>query len=756
VRPARRLRPRLWHALRRLWIGARRLLRDPRGLPRASRLALAFGQTLALLATVWMLAVATWEIAAPFGPGREAVSASVTLGGENMLRWGTGLPVTEHTLSTPTTDNVSFEHPFGVYWTAALFRALFGHHDWVCRLPALLFSALTPGLVYALGRALYGPLAGGLAALAFVATPIALTTAQLNGFEVPLLFGALLACVGTVRMRQTGRRGWGVVAWLGMALSLNSDWPALGFVAALLSILLIRLFVFRANRREFDAGARLFAWASVLTVTLIVYYAWVFFHAGRLPVAFTPAPDLILLKNDFGARALAARRELLDSLFPPLIPAVTAVAVPAMIGRSLLLRRDVELVPLALFAMGALQLAWFNGKTELGMVLPHAFAGFFAISAGALFHAVTGLFAFGKRRLSRDSLPSVRFPWVALGLCAVPFGVLLPAALDALRASRKAGTSLTPEGSSTPVDRQLVAAFRFWSSRLADDAAVVLDRRVAPALWMPWVLGRPIRTKASAWSRNKDRYVALDARYADSGELRTRAQASELLVLGPYFLFDRARPSGPASVFAIEQREPTLFERLFVSTNHAVREVVADPFHTYEVREVLGQTPNPAPGIAPRTWDQIRVAHNLAVSLGDVAGAAALRQRLVDSLDTRPATEYQDGTRLLGIRLDRGASEMLHLYFESRGPADQRFVVRSRAPNEKPPALLRDEHAPELGAPSFPLRDSWQIGYLYSLAIELSPARAPEKIVGSWLATNSDIPILPKNLAPEITLLVRP
>ena len=737
-------------------MGSLRLLRDPRGLPRASRPALAFGQTLALLATVWMVAVASWEIAAPFGPGREAVSAAVTLAGENMLRWGTALPVTEHTLSTPTTENVSFEHPVGVYWTAALIQAVFGHHDWVARLPALLFSALTPGLLYALGRALYGPLGGGLAALAFVATPIALTTAQLNGFEVPLLFGALLSCVGAVRMRQTGRRAWGIVAWLGMALSLNSDWPALGFVAALLSILLIRLFVFRAGRRDFDAGARLFAWASVLTVTLIVYYAWVFFHAGRLPVAFTPAPDLVLLKNDFGATALASHRELLDTLFPPLIPAVTAVAVPAMLGRSLLLRRDVELVPLALFAMAALQLAWFNGKTELGMVLPHAFAGFFALAVGALFHSVTGLFAFGKRRLSRDSLPSVRFPWVALGLFALPFGVLLPSALDALRAARKTGTSLAAEGPSKPVDRKLVTAFRFWSSRLSDDAAVVLDRNLSPALWMPWVLGRPIRTKASAWSRNKDRYFALDARYADSGELRTRAQASELLVLGSYFLFDRARPSGPATVFAIAEREPTLFERLFVSTNHAIREVVPDPFHTYEVREVLRQRPNPAPGVAPKTWEQIRVAHNLAVSLGDVEGATALRKRLVASLDTRPATEYQDGTHLLGIRLDRGASEVLHLYFESRGPADQRFVVRARAPNEKPPALLRDERAPELGAPSFPLRDSWQIGYLYGLAIELAPARAPEKIVGSWLSTNADLPILPKDLAPEVTLLVRP
>jgi len=714
------------------------------------------GQTLALLATIWMFAVALWEIGAPFGPGREAVSASVTLGGENMLRWGTALPVTVHTLSTPTTENVSFEHPFGAYWTAAAFRAVFGHHDWVCRLPALLFSALTPGLVYALGRALYGPLGGGLAALAFVTTPIALTTAQLNGFEVPLLFGALLACVGTVRMRQTGRRGWGLVAWLGMAMSLNSDWPALGFVAALLSILLIRLFVFRAGRRDFDAGARLFAWASVLTVTLVVYYAWVFFHAGRLPVAFTPAPDIVLLKNDFGAKALAARRELLDALFPPLIPAVTAVAVPAMIGRAILLRRDVELVPLSLFAMAALQLAWFNGKTELGMVLPHAFAGFFALSAGALFHAVTGLFAFGKRRLSRHSLPSVRFPWVALGLCCVPFGLLAPGALDVLVASRKTGTSLAAEGGSKPVDPRLVTAFRFWSSRLADDAAVVLDRSVAPAMWMPWVLGRPIRTRASAWSRDKDRYVVLDARYADSGELRTRAQASDLLVLGSFFLFDRARPSRPATVFAIAEREPTLLERLFVSTNHAIREVVPDPFHTYEVREALGQTPNPAPGVAPRTFEQIRVAHNLAVALGDVEGATALRRRLTDSLDTKAATEYQDGTKLLGIRLERGASEVLHLLFESRGPADQRFVVRARAPGEKPPLLLRDERAPELGAPSFPLRDSWRIGYLYGLAIELAPARSPQKIVGSWLATNADIPILPKNLAPEVTLLVRP
>ena len=309
VRRAPRRRLRLQRALFRFAIGTQRWLRDPRGLPHGSPLTNALGQTAALVSALWLLAVGLWEIAAPFGQGRDAISSVIAVAGESMVRFGTALPVSEHGLSQPTLENVQLEHPFGVYWISALFSSIFGHHEWVCRLPAVIASALTPLLLYALGRALYGPIAGGLAALSFALTPLTLLLSQVNGFEVALLFGALLAGLGQVRLRQTGRRGWTVVALIGIALALNVDWPALPFVVCLLAALFLRLYVFRTPKRDFEAGTRLFAWATVFTATVLAYYSWLFFDAGRLPEALAPAPALLLGKGTESAALLAARRQ---------------------------------------------------------------------------------------------------------------------------------------------------------------------------------------------------------------------------------------------------------------------------------------------------------------------------------------------------------------------------------------------------------------------------------------------------------------
>jgi 4-amino-4-deoxy-L-arabinose transferase-like glycosyltransferase len=136
------------------------------GLPEASARELRLGRALALAASTVFFLVALWEIAAPFGAGHFAASSAVTLAGENMRRFGTLLPVTDQPVGIPTTADCYCHHPFGIFWTAAAFVSVLGHHDFVCRLPPLLFSALTPLLLYALGRALWSPISGALAAVA--------------------------------------------------------------------------------------------------------------------------------------------------------------------------------------------------------------------------------------------------------------------------------------------------------------------------------------------------------------------------------------------------------------------------------------------------------------------------------------------------------------------------------------------------------------------------------------------------------------
>ena len=740
-------------------IGVRRWLTDPRGSPHATPLGTALGQTAALVAALWLLAVGVWEIAAPFGQGRDATSSSVAFVGENMLRWRTVLPVAEPGFGRPTLHDVALDHPFGVYWLSALFTGIFGHHTWAARLPGVLGSALTPILLYALGRALYGPIAGGLAALAFALTPITLTLAQVSGLEVPLLFGALLAAVGHVRLRQTARRGWIVVALAGIALSINIDWPALPFAVCLLTFVFVRLFVFRAPKRDFEAGARLFAWGAAITAGALAYYLWLFFDAGRLPEALTPSPSIVLGKigAEESAASFLARRELLLSLFTPLVPLFTAFAAPLMLGRAIFLRRDIELVPLALFVLAGFQLALLRERTDTTQVLPHAFAGYFALGVAVSYASLHSLFSRAGRRWfpSYGALRTQLAIALGLGFLCVP-AVLSPDALNALTTARKTGGRTN----STAVELQnadKAAAFAFWSSSLASDAGIVIDANLLPVPWIDWVLRAPVRNKESDWPRDRDRYFALDGRFADSTQLRRFAQSSAAEVVGPFFLFDRTRKAGPVRVFNIARREPAPLERLFRSTHHSIHEVVTDPFHAYEVRDYLAEAPNPAPTARPETLEQLRVAHNIAYARGDIVRARSLRDALVGALDRTPAIEYQDGTQLLGVSLERGASDVLSVYFESSGPADQRFVVQSRL--EAPPKgslLPLNRTVKEVGVPSFPPRDAWRPSFLYSVVIEILRRPGRERFMGSWIATNADVPLLAKDGEREVSLTVLP
>src|SRR5690606_18848667 len=104
------------------------------------------------LSTLWFTAAAVWEIAGPFGAGHVAASASIGIAGENMFRWGILAPVLDYTLEPPSPRDYYCHHPWGIFWTTAVLTKLFGHWDWVCRLPPVLFSAATPPLLYAIAR----------------------------------------------------------------------------------------------------------------------------------------------------------------------------------------------------------------------------------------------------------------------------------------------------------------------------------------------------------------------------------------------------------------------------------------------------------------------------------------------------------------------------------------------------------------------------------------------------------------------------
>ncbi|AUX46329.1 uncharacterized protein SOCE26_078340 [Sorangium cellulosum] len=117
---------------------------DAHGLPAASRLERRAALAVAAVATAWFTLAAAWEMFGPLLAGHYASSASVGIIAENMLRWKILGPVWEYTAARPTPDMYYCHHPWGIFWTTAAFLEIFGRHDVICRLPAVLLSAATP------------------------------------------------------------------------------------------------------------------------------------------------------------------------------------------------------------------------------------------------------------------------------------------------------------------------------------------------------------------------------------------------------------------------------------------------------------------------------------------------------------------------------------------------------------------------------------------------------------------------------------
>ena len=183
---------------------------------RATAIALAFALAVALLAPLGPLAANRFH-------RDEAIYSSwgldIASGRDVMI---SGSPV---------------DKPPLFFYTQALSFRLFGPTEVAARMPSLVASVLSVGLTYTLGRSLYGPSAGVVAALLLAASPFAILFAP-TAFTDPMMVVWILAgCLMAVK----GHWGWaglfiglaavtkqqGVLfAPLTLGLGLNSDFKS--------------------------------------------------------------------------------------------------------------------------------------------------------------------------------------------------------------------------------------------------------------------------------------------------------------------------------------------------------------------------------------------------------------------------------------------------------------------------------------------------------------------------------------------------
>jgi hypothetical protein len=726
-------------------------------LERAARIVVAG-------ATAWFAVAVSWGLFGPVTGGHASVVGSRGIMGENMVLWHIWAPVREYTFGPPTPATYYPDHPFATYWVIGGLTKLFGRHPFVPRLEPILMSVATPPLLYAIGRWLWGPLAGALCALVYVTLPITLAFGSFPGFEVPLVFGCLLTMWGYLHFTEKWQTRWLLVSLVGVTWTANTDWQGSVFLGVVLGSLMVMHYLLP---RWFGSppGRPFGQWwaltASITTVTVLVYLAY-FVHIE--------AVDKILAQEALRERGreapllqvLGARSYWIDLAFTPVGVTMGKIALPIFLFRVIFMKRTVEVFPLAILVMSAISYARFKNGADAHFYWPLPFAPYCAMSFGVV---ATAVVAIGKWVLGHYGWADPRRMLIvgtfsAAGALAL---AMLPDGVRGLSYGRATGGRFNDRGRRIFQDLDKSVALE-WMTRQMEGAPRVQLHSSMHWNWSnDWALHRPVAGVDGLPSRVasmvEDRYFVADLKFVSAADYQKLAAQFHLIVVEQYALVDRVSPWAPADGYVLDSREPTALEWYFVSGVDPILSVRSDPWYTWEIREQFGQTPNPPPDAAPATPEELRIAHNVAVAAGDSDRADALEAQLVSRLQVYAATKFTDGTRLLGVRFLPGVDPFIEVYFEAAGPTadEDQFDIESYV-QRRPivSLLLADEKVRTVGRPLVPPPKLWKRGFVYVDRTEIRKRPGRETYVGFFTAPEKMRPPMPLDGSTKIRLLTLP
>lgn len=132
-----------------------------------------------------------------------------------------------------------FSKPPLIGWTIAAINGICGTGIACVRAPSPLFYFGTSLLIYATGRALYGPRIGFWAALGFALAPGVAFSSAILSTDVLLLFFWALSLYAFVRLRAGGGYRWSLLLGLGLGLGLLAKYAMAYFLGCALIAALI-------------------------------------------------------------------------------------------------------------------------------------------------------------------------------------------------------------------------------------------------------------------------------------------------------------------------------------------------------------------------------------------------------------------------------------------------------------------------------------------------------------------------------------
>jgi hypothetical protein len=715
------------------------------------------------VATVWFAVALSWGLFGRIAAGHDSVIAARGIVADNMLAWHIWGPVRQYTTEKPTPDLYYGHHPFGSFWLVAAFAKLLGRHAFVPRLVPVVMSTATPPLLYGVGRGLWGPLPGALAAATYAVLPITLAFGNFPGFEVPLVFGCLLATWGYLRYAERWEPRWLAVSLLGVAFATNSDWEANVFLGVVLVVLCVTA-LWAPTRWFRPVPVRSFMrwWGiavGIMAVTLVAY-AYNLIRAAGIDSIVTEAGKRARGNTTPLSYVLDMRRYWIDVTFTPVAIGFGKLATAVLAVRVLLLGRVLEIFPLAIGMMAAVQYLVFKNGADVHIYWPMPFAPYAALAVAAVAASVLEALPWFCRQIERERyLPLARVVVASLFML-VPLAIL-PDGVRALRYARVSGGRFNEKGKVIYRDLDKITALDWMASRMAPARWVSLVHDSMHPTWaLDWALHRPLKKvdKVPIGPATSDeRYFFADMRFLGPDDQKQIASSFHVVAIGPFLFVDRALPPAPIDGYSFVAREPTPLEWYFVSGTDPVRTVRPDPWYTWELRDHFGQSPNPRPQDAPRTTEDLRIAHNAALAAGDDERARDLQQRLVDRIRVSVAVPFNDGTQLLGEELIPGAAPVLALYFKAVGPArgEIQFRIDSQVVSRPAFSLVGADPATRQVNEPFPLpAKAWKRGYIYSLRNEIRQRPGAERFTGYFESPDRHGPgPQPANGIDSITLL---
>jgi 4-amino-4-deoxy-L-arabinose transferase-like glycosyltransferase len=617
-----------------------------------SSLAERIAPWVAVVASVWFALAAAWGLFGPIPAGHYGTMGGEGIIGENMVRWHILGPVWDYVSTPPTPAQYYCHHPWGGFWIMGIVSAIFGHHDFVLPLPAVLMSAATPPLLYAIGRDTWGKVPGAAAAVGFVFLPITLGFANFHNVEVTVIFACVLFFWGHARMLVTWKRRYLAASLAGVALAASADWPAYLMLGTFLGVSLVQAFLLPAQWRRSSSFRRISTWwalSAVISVGLFCLWIGLFARSEKLTDLLSAASgrgmgsDTTTLQQ-----ALEGRKAWIEMSFTPLVIFLGKLAAPLALFRLLKTRRTGEAYSLSILVGAATNYVVFKAAADVHFFWSQYFGAYFALALAQLAATIGEA---GKAigpfvRLRRTEILTELLP---LGLTILFAVAIFPDALRSLRYARETGGRFNENGTPIRSETNLIYLLKLLKDKLPPGTGPDVVSPDMQWLWnYGWASagqGRTVGGPPTEHASPHDPHPIFVAR-----ALALTVEQQKMLVstfhVGIYddelWVVDRREVHAPIDAYSLNEREPSWFEWYFIGGVEPIRAYAHDAYSTWEWRTHFDQDA-PLPGTSPQTLEQKRIAHNIAIASGDANKAAAIQAELEQKLSRRTARFPRSG-----------------------------------------------------------------------------------------------------------------